>query len=274
MPLRSRVHVALLSIPLTVLACSSAAPAPEASRSGRSAVDDADDAAAPVGESCYALFHWLQKDAYANTGGRSDPLWPPHTTTLIDVHCVGADGTDAVVASGFRDNHGSDPGSVDANGNPMLVEVKVSDPAPGSRATLLALLDSYSQCECAPATTFLSTAVLQDAPVQAVINDGLAYAEAHLQCDAPVTSEQLVALIRASDYDDAATALAGCTWDDTDAAGDALRALNAKLAQYHVCNNDAQLEAQQFATFASTGAVTPCDDTQPICQTPAWYYAP
>src|SRR5262245_29962560 len=38
-------------------------------------------------ETCTATFRWLQKDAYKNTGGRSTALWPPHTTTVLDVQC-------------------------------------------------------------------------------------------------------------------------------------------------------------------------------------------
>ncbi len=257
---------------LPAYACGSA---PSSERTGASAAAaEADDSDGGASETCYALFHWLQKDAYSNTGGRSYPFWPPHTTTLIDVHCVDTSGNDTVVASAFRDNHGSDPGSVNANGNPMLVEVKVSDPAYGTREQLLSLLPVYSQCECAPATQFLSTTNFQDPQVQTVMQSGLAYTQAHLICTGPVTTSALVGMIQSGDYDDAIAAYASCSWDDPNAMANELGTLNAELSQYHVCNNDAILEAQQWTTFATTGAVVACDNTQSICQTPTWYYTP
>jgi hypothetical protein len=282
-----RVIVSFTLAAGALLACSQHV---ESSGSGHAAVETGDDgdggtaatsgddgdggADGSANESCYATFHWLQKDAYKNTGGRNDPLWPPHTTTQIDVHCVDANGIDSVVASAFRDNHGTDPGTVDANGNPMLTEVKVSDPAPATRAQLLALLASYQQCECAPATQFLSTTSFNDPAVQAMIGQSLAYTQAHLICTGAVTTAQIIADVQSQDYDDAANGLQNCSWDDPNAAANELVTLNMGLSQYHVCNNDALLEVQQWETFVSTGAVVACDNTQSICQSPTWFYTP
>jgi hypothetical protein len=233
-------------------------------------------------ESCYGLFHWLQKDAYKSTGGRTDPAWPPHTTTVLEVHCVDADGNDVIVASAFRDNHGTDPGTLDTNGNPMLTEVKVSDPAPGTRDELLALLAAYSQCECAPATQFLSMTDAEGPLEQQILAGVTSYVQANLVCSGATTTSSLVSMLESGDFDDAIAALPDCTWttgadwqDGLDQAAESVFAsLDSTLASYHVCNNDAMLEAQQWTVFATTGAVQACDNTTPLCQGPAWYYAP
>jgi hypothetical protein len=233
-------------------------------------------------ESCYALFHWLQKDAYKNTGGRTDPAWPPHTTTVLEIHCVDASGNDTVVASAFRDNHGTDPGTVDANGNPMLTEVKVSQPAPGSLSQLMGLLSSFTQCECAPATQFLSMEDAQGPLEQQILSTVIGYVQANLTCTGAVTTSQLVMMLESQDFDDAIAALPDCSWNNgtdwsdglTQAAQTVLGNLNQSLTSYHVCNNDAILEANQFSTFASTGNVVACDNTTPTCQGPTWFYNP
>jgi hypothetical protein len=243
---------------------------------------DAGPDAAPASESCYALLHWLQKDAYKNTGGRTDQAWPPHTTTVMEVHCVDDTGTDTIVGSAFRDNHGTDPGTVDANGRSMLDEVKVSDPAPGTRDQLLGLLATYTQCECAPATQFLSMTSVQGPVEQQILGAVVGYVQANLECSGAVTTDQLVGMLPNGDFDDAISAMPSCTWANgadwstglTQAAQSVLASTQEQLSSYHVCNNDAMLEANLFSTFASTGNVVACDNTTPICQGPAWFYNP
>jgi hypothetical protein len=246
-----------------------------------SSPDASPDAAAPS-ESCYALFHWLQKDAYKNTGGRTDPAWPPHTTTVLEVHCVDDSGNDSIVGTAFRDNHGTDPGTVDANGRSMLDEVKVSDPAPGTRDQLMGLLSTYTQCECAPATQFLSMDSVQGPLEQQILSTVIGYVQANLECSGAVTTDQLVGMLQSGDFDDAIAALPSCTWANgadwsdglTQAAQTVLASTQSQLSSYHVCNNDAMLEANLFSTYASTGSVVACDNTTPTCQGPAWFYNP
>ena len=110
--------------------------------------------------------------------------------------------------------------------------------------------------------------------MQAVIGQSLAYTQAHLICTGTTTTAQLIADIQSGDYDDAATAFQDCSWDDPNAAASEIGTLNAGLSQYHVCNNDAILETQQWETFVNTGNVVACDNTQTICQTPTWFYNP
>lgn len=304
MPRYALLHAALVSaLGLAITACSGA---PRTAGSTASAVDG-DDAAAPgadasfdaspdagadaspdaspdvaPGSSCYALFHWLQKDAYKNTGGRTDQAWPPHTTTVMEIHCVDSSGNDSIVASAFRDNHGTDPGTVDANGNPMLTEVKVSSPAPGALPDLMNLLSDYTQCECAPATQFLSMQDAEGPLEQQILSTVLTYVEANLVCSGSVTTSALVGMIQNGDFDDAIAALPSCAWTGTanwaDGLSQATQAVAASLGQtlagYHVCNNDAMLEANLFSTFATTGSVVACDNSTPTCQGPAWFYNP
>ncbi|MBW2528878.1 MAG: hypothetical protein JRI23_32180, partial [Deltaproteobacteria bacterium] len=47
-----------------------------------------------------------------------------------------------------------------------------------------------------------------------------------------------------------------------------------ELADYHVCNNDAVIQAEMWETFAATGAVPACNTTSAACAGPQWLYAP
>ncbi len=46
------------------------------------------------------------------------------------------------------------------------------------------------------------------------------------------------------------------------------------LDDYHVCNNDALLQAKLMEQFVATGEVVACDADDPICHGPAWFYTP
>jgi hypothetical protein len=233
-------------------------------------------------DSCYGLFRWLQKDAYKNTGGRNDPAWPPHTTTVMEVHCVDSSGNDQIVASAFRDNHGSDPGTFDTNGNPMLTQVKVSDPAYAPQAQLMALLGEYQQCECAPATPFLSMTDAEGPLESQILSAVISYMQENLTCSGAVSTSQFIGFLQSGDFDDAAADFQDCSWNNgatfeeglDQAAASVLASLSSTLNGYHVCNNDAILESQQWSTFVSTGNVVACDNTQSICHGPTWFYTP
>ena len=106
-------------------------------------------------EVCEATFRVLQKDAYKETAGRSSDLWPPHTTTVLEVTCDGE-----AVDGGFEANHGTEPGQTDANGDVILVEVGTYS-APGTREELELLLETYATCDCESTTEFLSLDSLQ-----------------------------------------------------------------------------------------------------------------
>jgi hypothetical protein len=46
------------------------------------------------------------------------------------------------------------------------------------------------------------------------------------------------------------------------------------LQEYHVCNNDASLQAALFEEFATSHQIGTCDDTSAMCHGPMWFYKP
>mgnify|MGYP001294688328 CR=1 FL=1 len=222
---------------------------------------------------CQATFTWLQKDAYKETAGRSSPLWPPHTTTTLDITC---DGT--VVRSAFRENHGTLPGEKDKNGDVFLVPVGKIELS-GPRAELDALANAYEACECG--TKFLSMDALSDTVVQQLVAELSAYVTAHLTCTGPDDAAALVKKLQAGDIEGVLVALPNCTWDSGsdfsggfDAALKAVVAASEKLSDYHVCNNDAALQASLVDAYRKGTGVSSCDTNSPLCQGPMWFYNP
>ncbi len=259
--------VALLAICLLTPACSS-------SDGGGSVASQSSDLAADGAETCTATLRWLQKDAYKSTAGRTSDLWPPHTTTTLEIACGGA-----IVRSETRENHGTKPGEKDANGDVILVEVAKQE-ASGPRARLLALADAYAKCECG--TKFLSMDALGDEAVQAMVTKLGDYAEANLTCAGDLDAAGVVALLRAGEIERVIAELPSCAWADgksweqgLDGALQALLAASKEtLGSYHVCNNDAELQAALFAAVAAGGEAAACDGGSAICHGPAWFYAP
>ena len=230
------------------------------------------------GESCTATLRWLQKDAYKNTGGRTTSAWPPHTTTQLDVHCVNAAGSTTLDSSTFRENHGSKPGQVDANGKSLLDEVKHVD-ARGTRTQVNALLESYKGCECDPATEFLSMdTVKKDASMQKVLAGFADYAAQHLVCSGTVTAQDVASKLTGGDFEGVLVGLKSCAWAEGFSYEGGLTAaahgVLIDLSKYHVCNNDAVLEASLFERFASDGTAPKCDSASKACQGPKFFYKP
>lgn len=224
---------------------------------------------------CVATFRVLQKDAYKETAGRTTALWPPHTTTLLEIACDGE-----VVSSAFQANHGTEPGQVDANGDVFLVEVGAFE-VEGSRAELEALKDAYSTCSCDSETTFLSLDSLDDTTAQALMETVTSYLEANMTCTTG-TPTDIVAKLSASDVEGAIDQFLACTWSSGASFEEgldlALSALAQKtgelLSDYHVCNNDAALQKELFDGYAATGEVKACDATAALCHSPTWLYTP
>ncbi len=227
-------------------------------------------------ESCTATFHWLQKDAYNDTAGRSSDLWPPHTTTQLDLSCDGV-----AVQSAFMANHGTEPGAKDKNGDVFLVEVKKAE-APITRAEMLGLMTAYQSCECDPTTKFLSMDSLSDALAKQLLTDVQNYVGMHLTCSITGGTPQLLMDLQAGNIAQVIADLPMCTWDNGTGFADGLdKAFQALVAQtsetlqnYHVCNNDATLQAKLFDTFTTTHQVAPCDMTSSVCHGPLWFYKP
>lgn len=224
-------------------------------------------------ETCTARFVWLQKDAYKETGGRSSALWPPHTTTTLAVDCGGE-----TVASAFHANHGSEPESRDDSGRLFLDEVKRSE-VQGTRAELLALLETYEGCEC-EAGSFLSMNSLSTDVVQDLLEEFTLLVEDTIEC-ADGGTALLVEALRAQDFETALTLVPTCSWPEGDVAPTLTEALQSvlqgaqrTLESYHVCNNDAKLQADLFASFGGASPLAACNQNSDTCKGPMWFYDP
>jgi hypothetical protein len=225
-------------------------------------------------EECVATFHWLQKDAYKDTAGRTSDMWPPHTTTTLEISCNGS-----VVRSEFRENHGTKPGALDANGQVFLVDVAQKQ-VTGPRTELEALADQYASCECG--NEFLSLNGLNDPKVQPLIGKLSDYMLQNLTCSGATDTQGLINLITSGDIPGALAVLPNCSWSsgaDFEAGLDAalqavIAASNETLGAYHVCNNDAMLQAGLFEGYATSKSVGACDPNATVCAGPAWFYKP
>lgn len=225
---------------------------------------------------CTATFTWWQKDAYFDSPGRSYPLWPPHTATELQVTC-GAQ----TVADVSQGNHGSTPGMTDDAGTPMLVDVQQQS-VTGSLDDMNALVAAYQSCQCDPTTQFLSLDDLPDPTMQQVLTTVLQYLNQNLYCSGSPSTADVVNMIQSGDYVDAAAAMPQCAWADgtsfddglQQAATQVLGQLGQTLAGYHVCNNDAMLQASLFSAYAAGNGVVACDSTTSVCAGPSFFYDP
>lgn len=227
-------------------------------------------------ERCKATFVWLQKDAYKETGGRTTDLWPPHTTTTLAVECDGA-----AVASAFMANHGSEPGSKDAEGNDFLAETRRVE-VNGTRAELTELLGTYQGCECEP-ESFLSMNSLDQDVVADLLGEFTTLIEGDTVTCPDDTKDDLVTALNAQDFESALVIVPTCTWPGPDGnpaqtLSDALQTVIATtggvLDDFHVCNNDAKLQADLVTGFQTGGAITACPRNTDTCKGPMWFYNP
>jgi hypothetical protein len=222
-------------------------------------------------EVCEATFRVLQKDAYKETAGRSSDLWPPHTTTVLEVTCDGDAVDDA-----FEANHGTEPGQTDANGDVILVEV-ASYAVEGSRAELSDLLAAYADCDCEAETEFLSLDSLQGDLAEGLMETVLGYVQTNLTCPGD-DLDALLGALQAGDFETAVTIFPTCEWVGgasfeqglSEAFTEVVAATGALLDDYHVCNNDAAVQMALFDGFAADGTLTcPGGD---LCHGPLWFY--
>ena len=226
--------------------------------------------------SCEATFAVLQKDAYKETAGRSSELWPPHTTNTLTVTCDGKVVRDAVAA-----NHGTLPGAKDAAGDVILQEMKTVE-LDGSKAELEALADAFEACSCEDETTFLSMDSLSETAANDVVTELVTYLSQNLVCSDGVTTEEVIGYLTNGQIEETIIGLTYCSWASgatfEDGLDEALEAVIAAtqdtLADYHVCNNDAVLQAELVASFDDTGKVTGCDAAVAACRGPLWFYNP
>jgi hypothetical protein len=243
--------------------------------------DDSMGAGSGSAADCTATFTWWQKDAYLNSPGRNDPAWPPHTTTELQVSCGGQ-----VVATASMTNHGTPFGTTNDAGVPMLTDMQQATVS-GTQAQLTSLLSTYQACECdptspgGPGTVFLSAQ--PPSPVMGqVLSIVESYLEQNLTCTAATSVTQIGNMLEAGNFDGARAAISGCTWSSgasfeaglDQAASTVSGELASVLTGYHVCNNDAMLQANLFSTFQSTGAIAACDKTSSVCKGPEFFYNP
>lgn len=258
-----RSLLAVIGVAFVVSAC--AASADDAGATGSS------DISAANGDTCTARLHFLQKDAYKEGAGRSNDFWPPHTTTVLDVTCNG------VTTSSFMANHGTKPDAKDQTGTTILVEAPMADAvvtATGTKAQIDELVAAYGSCEC-ESDAFLSLDEVNP-QVFAIVNEIAAL----FTCAEP--TEALVAAAKAKDLAGVKRILAGCSLKSDTTPADIAKTtsdietkVKATLAGKHVCNNDAQLQADLFTHFRDTKVAKACDPHDAKrCQFPALFFRP
>ena len=227
-----------------------------------------------IADDCTATLAWLQKDAYKSEAGRSTSFWPPHTTMTLTVSCGGETVREAVAV-----NHGTAPDALDAAGTVILERVW-SDNLTGSRAELLGLADAFEGCECG--NTFLSLDALDASLVNDLVAELAMYLSANLTCpDTIGGTPALVDALLSQNLDFVLANGASCSWASgasweeglNEALGVLAESSRATLADYHVCNNDAMLQADLFERFRA-GDVSGCDGGSSLCAGPSWLYDP
>jgi hypothetical protein len=230
-----------------------------------------------VAESCTATFSWWQKDAYLDAAGRNSTFWPPHTTTTLEFTCTPPDDAPPVAESEMV-NHGTSIDDTDMDDAQILALMR-EETVSGTRAELTDLVAAYEACECG--TTFLSLDALGDSAVMDLVDELSTYLTANMTC--PVEAGGVAQLVSDLTAGDIAAVLAlapMCTfaagsWQEglDDALAAIIAAAQEVLADYHVCNNDALLQAELWNAFASDGSVGSCDTSSLVCAGPEWFLA-
>jgi hypothetical protein len=152
----------------------------------------------------------------------------------------------------------------------------------GTRAELSALADAFEACSCEAETTFLSLDSLSETAASDLVGELTQYLSANLVCSDGVTTEEVIGYLTNGQIEEAIIGLTYCSWasgatfeDGLDEALEAVIAATADtLADYHVCNNDAVLQAELVTTFVDTGKVTACNPAVAACRGPLWFYNP
>jgi hypothetical protein len=199
----------------------------------------------------------LQKDAYSNVAGRSSNLWPPHTTTVFKWE----NGEEIHV------NHGTAPDEIDASGTPFLVEQKVYS-FTGTRKQLETLQAAYRRADFDDGTDtnkFLGMSEAKTSLEKAFLAgliDYIADGANGLYCTGSGTVNDLTALLKAGKFHEFIDAIANCNWTRSDWETALLTVLEDtiieeghSLTQYHVCNDDADLQVRLIKTFIADGSI-------------------
>lgn len=250
------------------------------------AVDD--DASAPSEEevvaggirarstdACTATFTFLQKDAYKSTAGRSSDLWPPHTTTVLDVSCQTSRGEQHMAP--FKENYGTKPGAKDAQGNDILVKVDMDPSIVTVKAPwgeMKKLVASYQSCGC-DEKEFLGLDTI-DAE-----GKGLLEKLAPI-LDCPDSNEALLLALKEKRFEDAKRMATACKIKDgvtpaqlSQAIAEVDAEVKRTFSEHHVCNNNALLQMDLFARFRDHEDATACDPhDRALCYGPKLFFNP
>jgi len=214
----------------------------------------------------------MQKDAYSDVAGRSSDLWLPHTTTVFKWS------EDSVVQL----NHGTAPGEVDANGDEFLVVAKTYTFS-WTKTEIEKLETAYKSATFEEGTNskFLNlsdgTAVLEKSFISG-IKDYISDGANGFPNDGNITKDSLITLFASGMYNEFAEYIPSFSWKKSNwtiaieaVLGDVLSATGEQLNDYHVCNDDADLQVRLIKNFISTGKVEmPSKDNDG----PMMYYTP
>ena len=216
---------------------------------------------------CSARFTWFQKDAFQDYPKRLLNLWPPHTSTQLQVGCDEA-GED--IGIGAQNNHGTGPDKV-VYGIQVLQEMRKIHVRLGETHAR-ELFAAYLECKCDG--DYFSMSKLSD-KTEELFKVLAQRTKSQLRC-AGSNQNQLLAGLKLGKFDAATMMQCGI---DTDhdwqpAFDDAMQHLKKPLDSYHVCNNDAKLQAKLIEGFIQTGKVTACNGADAVCKAPMLFYQP
>ncbi len=162
-------------------------------------------------------------------------------------------------------NHGTAPDEVDASGQPLLVQTMVYTFS-GSKDQMEALQAAYKNAVYDDASNkFLSLANGEGLLEKAFIDGIMDYMDddaAGLVCSGSVSKEELIGLLEAGDFYAFGKALPDCNWEKSDwenainaVLHDTIDELGDDIMDYHVCNNDADLQVRLIKNYIETGKI-------------------
>lgn len=215
---------------------------------------------------CMIAFNWYQKDSFQDYPKRIAKFWPPHTTTELDIQCEGNNGFKSIHA---QTNHGTGPDKI-VHGIQVLQKIK-STRFRSSEADAKKLDQMYRVCECQGAYFSMEELNKESRELFSVLSDRT---KERFNCK---DKSMVVADLKSGKISPDLLLKCGIgTNHDWEAAfGDAMNHLSNPLDSYHVCNNDAQLQAEMIRHFVDQGTVIACNDMKSsACSGPKIFYKP
>ena len=216
----------------------------------------------------------LQKDAYSEVAGRNNILWPPHTTTVFKWN----NGEEVQL------NHGTAPDEVDDNGEVLLDEIKVYS-FQGSKEDLETLEEMYNEAICdsvdgQPNNTFLSLVEGKQELAKVVLQSlgDFITDDANNFAHDNLSKKEVLEIVNSGDVSRLMPLLShsGQTVDQLNKAffkilSDSFAKLGHDIKDFHVCNNDADLQVKIVKNFNKTGKA---EMPERKCEGPMVFYFP